>query len=402
MKAVETSARPARRALVEASPIAADTLPKAGQSFYLPELDLIRCFAFLSVFVFHLSRFFPRPPAAPESPIIAAYFLAGSFGVDLFFVLSAYLITELLLRERTRTGTIDVKAFYVRRILRIWPLYFVFLIFALVLSIIWPALFAIRAVYLVASFLMVGNIAMAVLGQPLSVIDALWSISVEEQFYLFWPLVVRRVSARGLVRAALGLIAVATLARIVSWRMGIPGMSIWYSTLTRLDPIAIGILLATIPRDALANLGRLTRAGLFAAGVASWLLNSRFGFPWGASTVIPVLISYPAVALGCGAILIAALGVRQSGPAILLNRPMIYMGKISYGLYVYHLFALAIGRLLSRICFRRGWDQLSLELLYLAASIALTLGLAAASYRWLEAPFLRLKSRFTYVASRPV
>ncbi len=146
----------------------------------------------------------------------------------------------------------------------------------------------------------------------------------------------------------------------------------------------------------------MTRAGLFAAGVASWLLTCRFGFPWGASTLIQVLISYPAGVLGCGAILISALGVRQSGPAILLNRPMMYMGKISYGLYVYHPFAIAIGRLLGLICFHRGWDQLSLELLYFAVSIALTLGLAAASYRWLETPFLRLKRRFTRVPSRLV
>src|SRR5579863_4606045 len=90
----------------------------AGQRFYLPELDVLRFFAFLAVFLFH------APPLGHRGhSFVDDLATIGIFGVDLFFALSAYLITRLLLREREATGRIDIKSFYIRRLLRIWPLY---------------------------------------------------------------------------------------------------------------------------------------------------------------------------------------------------------------------------------------------------------------------------------------
>jgi len=96
----------------------ADAQPESARRFYLPELDVLRFFAFFGVFFCHI------PPYAPlQGPLVPLY-TSGAFGVDLFFTLSGYLLTSLLLRERDQTGDIDPKAFYVRRTLRIWPLYY--------------------------------------------------------------------------------------------------------------------------------------------------------------------------------------------------------------------------------------------------------------------------------------
>src|SRR6185437_4348697 len=107
---------------------------RAGR-FYSPELDALRFFAFLGVFVFHAAprtMDFYATAGFPAwlSKILISTFGAGAYGVDLFFALSAYLITSLLLRERATTGKLDLRSFYVRRILRIWPLYLGFVVFA--------------------------------------------------------------------------------------------------------------------------------------------------------------------------------------------------------------------------------------------------------------------------------
>ena len=116
----------------------------AKNRFYRPELDSLRFFAFFAVFIFHRFKFGSENlagyhVASKFSRIGRAVSGAGAFGVDLFFVLSAYLITELLLREKREQGELDVKAFYIRRILRIWPLYFAFIALAYLVPALNPA-----------------------------------------------------------------------------------------------------------------------------------------------------------------------------------------------------------------------------------------------------------------------
>ena len=113
----------------------------ATARFYHPELDQLRFFAFLMVFLHHA---FPHQPEfwtklgvpGPIAQVLSGIGATGAFGVSLFFVLSSYLITELLLREKELIGTLDVKSFYVRRILRIWPLYFFFLALAAAMHVV--------------------------------------------------------------------------------------------------------------------------------------------------------------------------------------------------------------------------------------------------------------------------
>ncbi len=291
--------------------------------FHRPELDLLRFGAFFLVFLHHAlphasADFVGFPSLLAQ--ILAAAGRAGALGVDLFFALSAYLITAILLREQRAAGRIGVRAFYMRRILRIWPLYF----FALL--VLAPLLGdGLPPMQLAGFLLLSGNWASIWFGYPASAFALLWSVSIEEQFYLAWPWLVR-IDPK---KSALGMLAVATAARLVLAAAGAVHPGVWCNTLARLDPIAGGALLAClqirVPSPRLRFL---------------CLLGGAFGF-LAAGGLAPhdgwiTVISYPAAAASAIAILYAALGLPVR------NAAFEYLGKISYGLYVFHVAALRL------------------------------------------------------------
>lgn len=370
---------------------------RAGR-FYSPELDVLRFFAFFGVFVFHAA---PRTMdfyAAAGFPawlskLLISTFGAGAYGVDLFFALSAYLITSLLLRERATTGKVDLRSFYVRRILRIWPLYLGFVAFAAIAArfLPWQNL-PLR--YVAGYTLLAGNWLYVFYGLPASFAVPLWTVSIEEQFYLAWPLALRRASIRATAFMAIAVLVVANVWRFALVLLAAPAQAMEYNTFTRLDPIALGVLIALFV-DKLPTLSTRQRIALLAAGVATWIVTFWF----------TVVIELPKVstwqsalghlltALASAAILFSVMGSQN---AFLRNKWLLYLGKISYGLYVLHEFAhYCAMRLLPASTPMQVIKQSAL-------SLALTILLAAASYRWLESPFLRLKERFAYVQSRPV
>lgn len=353
---------------------------------YRPELDWLRFFAFLAVFLHHSlpgdAQFYvSRGLDESLSAWIAAAVGAGAFGVDLFLGLSAYLITDLLLRERERTGAVSVKRFYIRRALRIWPLYYAFLAFAL-----FPARFIVphwnlglRHTALFAVF--VGNWDVALHGYPGSIADPLWSVSIEEQFYLLWPLVVA-LGRRRLATISILLLTLATATRLCLALAGAAHPAVWTNTLARVDPIAMGALLA-LARPSLASWSSLKRFFTAAMScvlfvIASWL-DGLAGFR--------ALVTYPLVAIACLLLLLSFLDSRLLPARI--SRAVAYLGQISYGLYVFHLFAIVLAR-------SAHWEVMPTLLL----AFAITLVLAAGSYHLLEHPFLRLKERFTVIHSR--
>ena len=145
--------------------------------FYQPELDGLRFYAFLGVFVYHTL------PSQAMPWLWGAVIKSGAAGVDLFFALSAFLITSLLLRERQQTGRISLRLFYLRRILRIWPLYFVVLALGVVLAHTVPDQ-RLPWYYIAGYLLFIGNWVSAAFGHPQSICSPLWTVSIEEQFYL--------------------------------------------------------------------------------------------------------------------------------------------------------------------------------------------------------------------------
>jgi peptidoglycan/LPS O-acetylase OafA/YrhL len=391
----------------------AGRLPEPAERFYLPELDALRFFAFFAVFIHHL----PGLPGFWEQyGALGSLGLTGAFGVDLFFTLSGYLITRLLLRERDQTGDINLKAFYARRTLRIWPLYYFSLAFAFLLSWI-PVSIAsappfmgdpfapIRPVsyFFLATFLFNFNFENCVFTNPYMFMAHLWSISVEEQFYLVWPWFARYVPRRRIVVIPIVMIAVACMTRTITFPLNLNAQA-WNNTFTRLDPIAVGILIALAPR---LNPRPALRLALVLVGFVSWDFAAYYcGLPFQVSP-LKISLGYPAVALGSGAFVLATLGAKSLRPSSAMARCLIYLGKISYGLYVYNMIATYTARLfLYRGAFGMlvpaGHPPWTAGLVYILLAFGLNVGLAAVSYRLLEAPFLRLKERFTRIPSRAV
>jgi peptidoglycan/LPS O-acetylase OafA/YrhL len=376
---------------------------KTPKRYYRPELDSLRFFAFLAVFLFHVT---PRDPGAyvhhpfvPRAvvPWISGIAGAGAFGVDLFFALSAYLITGLLLREKAERGHIDVRAFYARRILRIWPLYFLFIAIAAAIP-LWDHAQKLGWPYVAGYLLLAGNWVYAFKGLPASVAIPLWSISIEEQFYLFWPPILRRITRRNLVYVVVVLLAVANLARIVLVAAHASGAAVEYNTLARIDPIALGILAACLLGDRPPRFSPTVRFALALAAISTCAAIGTYGHlnrPQSAAPTVGTLVGRPLVAVAAAAILVAFIGAK--GPGRILTFPaLVYLGKISYGLYVYHM----AGVLIAEHILRDGPSSRHQGAALLG--LLLTVAFSAISYRWFESPFLRLKDHFAVIRSRPV
>ena len=331
-------------------------------------------------------------------PLLVANVLAGigatgAFGVSLFFVLSSYLITELLLREKDLIGTLDVRSFYIRRILRIWPLYFAFLALAVILQWIVPG----QHVTLRAGMwfsLLAGNWFIVFHGFPSSVIFPLWSVSIEEQFYITWPAIVRRTTETGMLLCAGLLLVVATASRVYLGMHHTGESDVWCNTFVQLDPIAIGILLAVLLKGNIPRLSKPARGAILFAGITGLALGAvYFGIKNDPLTTMRIVLGYPSVAIGGALVVLSVL--RNTDKRA--NPVLVYLGRISYGLYVFHV----LGLLISDYTVPDQTASLLRYTLRVSVALAATIAMAAISYRWLETPFLGLKQRFTHVLSRP-
>src|SRR5215467_4661153 len=296
-------------------PLAA-AAPARAERFYRPELDALRFFAFLGVFIFHAAprtMDFYNAAGYPHwlSSLLISVFGAGAYGVDLFFALSAYLITSLLLRERSATGNLDLRGFYLRRILRIWPLYLSFVAFAAVVTYFLPGQ-NLPWRYIAGYTLLAGNWTYVFYGLPASFAIPLWTVSIEEQFYLAWPLALRKATVKALAALAVGLLLLANIVRVVLAISATPAQVMEYSTLTRLDAIALGILIG-LYRNRIPGLGRWRRIALLVSGVAAWITTYAFS----AGTRAPAVSTWQSAlghlltALASAAILLAVMRSQQ-------------------------------------------------------------------------------------------
>lgn len=368
--------------------------PHTKSAFYRPELDGLRFFAFLSVLIGHTAirtpdYFSQHHVAGWLQNVIIKVTMTGFRGVDLFFALSAYLITELLLREKDELGFLHIRSFYIRRILRIWPLYFFFLFSASIFSWLTGAKLLTLGHFLAFVF-MAGNWGIILFGSMSPAITLLWTVSIEEQFYMLWPPVVARLTRRQIIYAAVILVAVAYLSRITLDLVHCTPPQMYFSTFVRLDSIAGGILLAAGLHGRLPQLSTPSRFICIAVAVLGiWFSARYYGDP--TSTLrYEMLVTYPVSAIACTGIVYCVLGMKFK------SRWLRYLGKISYGLYIYHLACLA---------FIDRYFDFRPHALHAILRLPLTLGLtvivASISYAVLEKPFLDLKRRFTFVNSRP-
>jgi peptidoglycan/LPS O-acetylase OafA/YrhL len=377
--------------------------PSTPDRYYRPELDVLRFLAFLIVFIVHRMDFLPIDPA--QHFWLYNLCLLGDFGVPVFFLLSAFLITELLFRESDRTGTIHPKAFYMRRILRIWPLYFgVFYGLVLLGHFVRGAGPKDPASWL-AFTLFAGNWYICIHGWIHSYpVNPLWSISVEEQFYIAIPLIALYGRRLGLKVVSLVLIAVAYGLVIFYARQPMHGFSSqWTNSFVQFQFFSTGALLSLYLKGRVPRWSPVFRIGGVAAAIGCWLIASVvFGVQADTphATVLGAPVGWALVLGGTALFFLSLLGTS----ARFLPASVIYLGRISYGLYLFHeLFYFLVFRTwkvwltrFSEVLHLPGWRNG----LGTALAFCLTMLAAHLSYTIYERPFLRLKKRFTFVPSR--
>jgi peptidoglycan/LPS O-acetylase OafA/YrhL len=388
-----------------AEPAGAVGKPEAAQRIYFPELDGLRFIAFLMVFFFHGGA--PRGGLRRIIGSAAANALEsnGGYGVQLFFILSGYLITALLLREEARYGRIALRAFWVRRILRIWPLYYLLVVIGFFLlpgldgQWRYPGYAQTLRIHLLPFLTFLGNWSMALVSPiPFDWLSVLWSVCVEEQFYLLVPLLIALVGARFRRPLVASLIAGAIAVRWVCAHRTGSQLMIVYNTFAQFDTLGSGVLLALLlgwqgDRPRLTRWLRWLQWPLYLA--IGWVMTQPHlghGTPWHRTwDFVWVWLC------GLGIVAVAVWGKGWLRTALSYSR-LVWLGKISYGLYMYHEIALwARARLYERL----PWFANKEELLSIGA-LALTIGLAALSYYGYERRFLELKRAWTRVPSRPV
>jgi peptidoglycan/LPS O-acetylase OafA/YrhL len=374
-----------------------------GGRFYLPQLDGLRFFAFLLVFLHHSPRF----PASRAASSLQEY---GWVGVDLFFVLSAYLLVTLLHREHAATGATDFKKFFIRRALRIWPLFYVYVGACVVYFVAFDGENASQiAGRTIGHVFFVDNFFTAFAGQynPLKFTQHLWTIAFEEQIYFFMPLLFLAIAClrRNTTLFALTTVAVAVSQPLLRWgltRFHADELTVWLIPFLHADAVLAGLLLGAgagsrlkmrVSGDVPAVLGILV------------LAFTVFELPHAYFTLLPAernVHFFTFLALAFFLIVLGCLDERSRIAWFLSRQPLVFLGRISYGLYVWHL----VGHQFAPVA--RSWlsARVSLDnavVAWLSAvlpALLLTIALSVLSYFVLERPFLRLKSRFTLVPNR--
>ncbi len=377
---------------------------------HLPGLDGVRGLAILMVMLRH---FIVVGENLGSSTAASRFLHSGYLGVDLFFVLSGFLITGILIDSKT--SPTYFKTFYIRRSLRIFPLYYG------LLAVSW-----LTVIYITPQdrpiltghdsmawyWLYASNIGMAVKGDWLASptwvgLGHFWSLAVEEQFYLVWPLVVWLTPVEKLKKiCAVLVLASPFIFMFLTWWLGDFGNNpvagnrgAYVSTLGRLGVLAAGGWLAIVWREP-GGWPRIKHLLVPCAAVfGAILLVER--------TALPILsFLEPTLALLVGASLVALAAAGKQGPlnsAFFESRVLRWLGKYSYGIYVYHhalkpmwIHFLWDGWITPH--FGDGWPA---TLIYTAAATAISLSLAWLSWKCFEAPILSLKSRFDYRSVKP-
>ncbi len=372
--------------------------------YYRPELDALRFFAFVGVFLFHRMDYVEVNPA--RQVWFYSISTAGAFGVSLFFLLSSFLIVELLLRERAHTGTIHTQAFYIRRILRIWPLYFGSFYGLVLLAHFLPHVGPTSHASWLAFSLFMGNWYILHHGWIAGPVDPLWSISIEEQFYICVPIVARFGGRKALAIISLLLLAVAYVTVFHYAHVhSIGDNGEWTDSWVQFQFFAAGALLAMGLRSRLPTWSGFVRVALFIVAAACWI-GAVMGLgvkSWNAHpSVGGAFVGWALITAGCGLFLLSVLGM----PERFVPRWLTYLGRISYGLYIYHSLILYLvfkkaGRMLSDWTSWMNLPRSVMPSIGTGLVLLLTVLIAHLSYKFVERPFLRIKERFAFVQSRP-
>jgi len=361
-----------------------------GERVYIPALDGLRAISIALVIGEH-STLQPFPP-----------FRLGYFGVDVFFVLSGYLITSLLRAEQRATGDILLRQFYVRRFLRIVPALWAWAV-VLLLTRVDPPASVLWSVLWISNVVLAAGAMPSTGGAPVS-----WSLSIEEQFYALWPPLGKRLKPAAWAGVAIVLIAAITVWRVVLVNRGVTGFPLLRARPdAHLDVILWGCLAALAEETAafarvravLAARRHSALLGLGAAVAATYVLaagSERNAGLYG-YTLVGILTS----------IFILWLRAAPAAPLarLLSLAPVVYVGRISYGIYLWHrpaiywLYEPVRGPASVALA---AWPEAARDAVLAAWFLGAILLWSSISYFALERPFLRLKERFEVLAERRI
>lgn len=339
---------------------------------YRPSLDGLRGVAISCVFIRHLEIGLPL----------------GFLGVDIFFVLSGFLITTLLLEEHRATDTISLKQFYLRRAFRLLPALLCFLTVMVVYSQLFlsPEVasetfrIAVCAVFYSTNWIFVFG------GLDSGLLNHLWSLAIEEQFYFLWPITLSLLLKSSLPRRAILYSTLIVIAFVGAYRSfllmtGTQIQRVYFGSDTRADCILLGCAVAMLVTWSMVRLNRrvLRIGGLVSIGVIVIYLVNVFNFS--NHHVYSIGLSIFALAVAW-LILQTMTAPHRLVMAVLENPVLVWIGKLSYSLYLWHYFSVALAMWLTSSSLTRTLIAVPLALIF-----------ASASYYFVERPFLKLKAR---------
>ncbi len=376
---------------------------------YFHNLDGLRFLAFLSVFVSHAVLFFGYNNDNENFYLLKKLFLVnGDLGVIFFFVLSGFLLTYLFLQEKKNKGTIDLKVFYKKRAIRILPVYLLtiilgFFIVPLIAS-FFSTQFPFKTSFDIGQILwylfFAGNLQMTLSPAPNLIVAILWFISAQEQFYLFWPAILNQFNKRNIFYTTLFIILASFVFRLFFvYNYNI----IHYFTFSVMSDIATGALIACI----VEYMPKIKQKFIDMSRMQIILVYSMIVLLIPVKGLIPDLLSgnlyrfVYALIPSVFAFLFALVIIEQTYSNNSLfklgkSKILTYLGKISYGLYAYHIVALFIVlALMKTFGIHTKYDDLPTYISVIVATFLVTVLLAQISFKYLEQKFLKLKTKFT-------
>lgn len=372
---------------------------------FFPGLNSLRAIGAIAVFIGHVEQL--RKMSGLRNNLFEFPFFrsgAGHLGVILFFVLSGFLITYLLLEENRRTGTIAIKKFYVRRVLRIWPLYYWALLIAFFIM---PFLFAEYPgrdldnfiPKFVLDILFVPNISLIAIG-GISGASHLWSIGVEEQFYLMWPAIIKRFYNYALYALIAIFIGITLLPHAIDFtnHRFIHGDAKTFKTISsffyqfKINAMALGGIIAWLyhkHKAAVLNIifKRYVEIPVFLSTAILWLSG------WKPKMFVDEFYSV------LFAVVIANVALNPKPVFSLRNKLLDFYGSISYGFYVYHWVVIIIVLKLLMPILDDSYGTVVTDIAIYSACLLFTTLVSYVSYHYFEKRILTLKQRFTVIAS---
>jgi peptidoglycan/LPS O-acetylase OafA/YrhL len=361
--------------------------PGTGKRLHFPGLNAIRAYAALSVLIVHVKQNFGELRTQPAYfPLLDRLVLDAHIAVDFFLVLSGFLISYLLLFEKDQTGKIDTRKFYLRRILRIWPLYY--LIAAIGLFIL-PLLMGEE--YVLTSFPFSKSVLVLILLPnfvgSLGPLGHLWSIGLEQQFYLLWPWVLK--SSKRFVRVCVGIILVKlAVAPIINSFSGESIGALFLSL--RFESLAVGALGAYAYFHNHRILEYVYSPLAQIAGFSGVILLALFDVPLTYINHLWVSVLF--------IVFILNIATNPDQKIILDNKYTDAIGKVSYGIYMYHYPILYLTIIvLNKYGVQEG--NFYSFLLY-GITLLLTITVSMISYRVFESKFLKMKGSYTIIRSQ--